>query len=75
MKKALIIGGIFIGLLILTGLVFGGIFIGHRNTMVQQKEAITSAWAQVDTVIQRRADLVPNLVSTVKGIAARRSSN
>ena len=71
MKKALIIGGIFIGLLILTGLVFGGIFIGHRNTMVQQKEAITSAWAQVDTVIQRRADLVPNLVSTVKGLAAQ----
>ena len=71
MKKALIIGGILIGLLILTGLVFSSIFIGHRNTMVRQKEAITGAWAQVDTVIQRRVDLVPNLVATVKGIAAQ----
>ena len=71
MKKALIIGGILIGLLILTGLVFSSIFIGHRNTMVRQKEAITGSWAQVDTVIQRRADLVPNLVATVKGIASQ----
>jgi LemA protein len=71
LKKALIIGGILIGLLILTGLVFSSIFIGHRNTMVRQKEAITGSWAQVDTVIQRRADLVPNLVATVKGIASQ----
>ena len=71
LKKALIIGGVFVGILILAALAFGSMFIGHRNTMVQQKEAITGAWAQVDTVIQRRADLVPNLVETVKGIAAQ----
>ena len=71
MKKALIIGGVLVGLLLLVALAVGSMFIGHRNTMVQQKEAITGAWAQVDTVIQRRLDLVPNLVETVKGIAAQ----
>jgi LemA protein len=39
--------------------------------MVAMKEGITGAWAQVDTVIQRRLDLIPNLVETVKGIAAQ----
>ncbi len=71
MKKALIIGGVLLGLLLLVALSLGSMFVGHRNTMVQQKEAITGTWAQVDTVIQRRADLVPNLVETVKGIAAQ----
>ena len=37
--------------------------------MVSQKEAIRAAWAQVDNVLQRRADLIPNLVNTVKGYA------
>ena len=71
MKKALIIGGVLVGLLLLAALLVGSMFIGRRNTMVAQKEAMTGAWAQVDTVIQRRLDLVPNLVETVKGIAAQ----
>ena len=71
MKKALIIGGVLLGILLLAVLAVGGVFVGHRNTMVQHKEAIAGAWAQVDTVIQRRLDLVPNLVETVKGIAAQ----
>jgi LemA protein len=39
------------------------------NKMVQKEEAITSQWAQVENVYQRRADLIPNLVNTVKGYA------
>jgi LemA protein len=39
------------------------------NKMVQKEEAITSQWAQVQNVYQRRADLIPNLVNTVKGYA------
>jgi LemA protein len=58
-------------LLLLAGIGLAGSYIERRNTMVQQKEAIQGAWAQVDTVIQRRADLVPNLVETVKGFAAQ----
>lgn len=71
MRKALIIGGVVVGLLLLVGIGLAGSYIERRNTMVQQKEAIKGAWAQVDTVIQRRADLVPNLVETVKGFAAQ----
>ncbi len=46
-------------------------YIGSRNQMVTKNEAIKSAWAQVDNVLQRRADLIPNLVETVKGIATQ----
>jgi LemA protein len=70
-RKALIIGGVLVGVLLLVGIGLAGSYVERRNTMVEQKEAITAAWAQVDTVIQRRADLVPNLVETVKGFAAQ----
>lgn len=40
------------------------------NSMVTKEEGVTSAWAQVENVYQRRADLIPNLVATVKGYAA-----
>jgi LemA protein len=39
------------------------------NAMVSKEEATTAAWAQVENVYQRRADLIPNLVNTVKGVA------
>ena len=44
-------------------------YVGARNQMVTKNEAVKSAWSQVDVVLQRRADLIPNLVETVKGIA------
>src|SRR5258707_1809418 len=67
MKIALIV----IGVLLLAGLAFGGKLIGTRNELVAQREAINGAWSQVDVVLQRRADLIPNLVETVKGFAAQ----
>jgi len=39
------------------------------NSMVEKQEAVTAQWSQVENVYQRRADLIPNLVSTVKGYA------
>ena len=71
MKKALVIGGVLVGLLLVAALIFGSSFVSLRNTMVVQQEAIKAAWAQVDIVIQRRADLIPNLVETVKGFATQ----
>src|ERR1700688_4469855 len=55
----------------LIALAVGGMYVGRRNVMVQKNETVKSAWAQVDVVLQRRADLIPNLVETVKGIAAQ----
>jgi LemA protein len=55
----------------LVALLVGGAYVSSRNQMVMKNEAVKSAWAQVDVVLQRRADLVPNLVETVKGFAAQ----
>ncbi|MBW6481469.1 MAG: LemA family protein [Vicingaceae bacterium] len=66
MKKSIIVLGV-LGLLILW-LVFSA--IGSYNSMVTKDEAVDGQWAQVENVYQRRADLIPNLVSTVKGYAA-----
>src|SRR5436305_11739251 len=52
----------------LIALMFGQ-YVGVRNTLVQKNEAVKAAWSQVDIVLQRRADLIPNLVETVKGYA------
>ena len=71
MKKAMLIVGVLVGVALLLALALGGFYVEKRNQMVQMKEAIAGAWAQVDTVIQRRADLIPNLVETVKGIAGQ----
>jgi len=56
---------------VVIALVLGSSFIGRRNQMAIKREAVNAAWAQVDVVLQRRADLIPNLVETVKGIAVQ----
>ncbi|MFZ0818898.1 MAG: LemA family protein [Candidatus Acidiferrales bacterium] len=55
----------------LVAAIVGGMYVSRRNQMVVKNEAVRSAWAQVDVVLQRRADLIPNLVETVKGFAAQ----
>jgi len=62
---------VIVVVLVLLALIVGGSYIGSRNQMVVKNEAVKSAWAQVDVVLQRRADLIPNLVETVKGIATQ----
>ena len=66
MKIALIV--IAIVLVILLG--FGAKFVSIHNQLAVQQEAVKAQWADVDVVLQRRADLIPNLVSTVKAFAA-----
>jgi LemA protein len=65
MKPLLIV----LGVLVLGAFIFGSKFIGIRNDLAVKKEAIAGAWSQVDADLQRRADLIPNLVETVKGYA------
>lgn len=45
-------------------------YVGTRNGLVVRDEAVKTAWSQVENVYQRRADLIPNLVETVKGVAS-----
>src|SRR6202051_1174333 len=66
MKIGLVIGVI----LLVVALMLGSSYVGRRNQMVVKREAVSASWAQVDVVLQRRADLIPNLVDTVKGFAA-----
>jgi LemA protein len=67
MKKALVI----LLVVILIGWWAGSLYFSRRNQMVIKNEAVDSQWHQVEVVLQRRADLIPNLVATVKGYAAQ----
>lgn len=69
MKKGLIIFLVVVGVLLIVGIGFYGLFKGTYNNMVERNEQIDGQWAQVENSYQRRADLIPNLVSTVKGYA------
>src|SRR5579863_897210 len=57
-------------ILIIIAAIFGGMYVGRKNQMVTLDEQVKSNWSQVDVQLQRRADLIPNLVATVKGFAA-----
>ncbi len=65
MKIALIV----LGLMLLFAMVLGGNLMSARNDLVTEREAVNGSWSQVDVALERRADLIPNLVETVKGFA------
>src|SRR6201988_2923902 len=62
-------GAVVLVALLVVGVAFGGIYVSRRNQMVSYNETVKSDWAKVDVGLQRRADLIPNLVETVKGYA------
>ncbi|MGD0304542.1 MAG: LemA family protein [Candidatus Acidiferrales bacterium] len=62
------IAAIVIGLVVVA-LVVGGMYVSHKNQMVTLNEQVKASWSDVDVQLQRRADLIPNLVATVKGFA------
>jgi len=65
MKKSLIVGLVILGFV----LIIAGSLPKLYNKMVDNEEAVKKAWSQVENVYQRRLDLIPNLVATVKGYA------
>ncbi len=65
MKKGWIIGGA----VLLVVFILYRLFAGSYNNLVEKEEGVTKQWAQVENSYQRRADLIPNLVNTVKGYA------
>jgi len=70
MKKSFII----IGILVAAVLLIGSSLIGRYNNLVSLSENVDTAWAQVENVLQRRSDLIPNLVNTVQGYASHEKS-
>ncbi|MFQ5684162.1 MAG: LemA family protein [Candidatus Binatia bacterium] len=71
MKKGLTIIAITIGVILLLAIGSCSYVISVRNGFVTMEENITGQWAQVENVLQRRSDLIPNLVNTVKGVASQ----
>ncbi len=67
MKKAWIVIAVIAFILIVSG----ASCVGRYNELVTLNESVSTAWAQVENVLQRRNDLIPNLVNTVKGYAAQ----
>jgi LemA protein len=67
--------GFIIGLVIVLVVVISlfSWYIGNRNQLVVLEEDINASWAEIDNQLQRRSDLIPNLVETVKGFAAQES--
>ncbi len=73
MKKFLIILAIIVGIVLLVALSIFGWVKNNYNAIVTMDEEINGSWAQVENVLQRRYDLIPNLVETVKGYASHES--
>lgn len=66
MKKT----GLVILVLLVLSLIFGAFFVSGYNKAARMEEKVMKAWGNVENVLQRRYDLIPNLVETVKGYAA-----
>ena len=69
MKKGISKGWIFLGIVLAVLFVGGGSLIGSYNQLVNMDEDVKSAYAQIDTIMQRRADLIPNAAKTAGAIA------
>ncbi|MGD0099209.1 MAG: LemA family protein [Acidobacteriota bacterium] len=73
MNKGQIIGLGCLAVIVIVVVIIGASAFAAYNNLVKQQQSVESAWAQVENVYQRRADLIPNLVATVKGYAAHES--
>jgi LemA protein len=69
MRRGLWIAVAVVAVIVLAGLLVFGSFVSAQKQMVAKQEAVAAQWSNVQAVLQRRADLIPNLVATVKGAA------
>ncbi|HVZ82369.1 MAG TPA: LemA family protein [Terracidiphilus sp.] len=73
MKALWVVLGV-VGVLVLAALMVFGSYVSAKNQMVSLDQGVKSAWSEVDVQMQRRADLIPNLVETVKGFTKEENS-
>jgi LemA protein len=64
-------GLVILGVLVLFVLIVGGMALGSYNGLVGKRNVVENKWSQLENQMQRRADLIPNIVGTVKGIAGQ----
>jgi len=74
MKRTGLVVLVIILVLVGAGMLVFGSYISARNQMVAKHEQVKESWSQVEIVMQRRADLIPNLVSTVQGFASHETT-
>ncbi|MGA2572281.1 MAG: LemA family protein, partial [Terracidiphilus sp.] len=74
MSKGLGIALAVLAVLLLVALTVFGSFVSARNQMVAKDQVVKAAWSEVDVQLERRADLIPNLVETVKGFTKEEST-
>ena len=74
MSKGLLVGLGVVGVIVVALLLVGGSYVSARNQMVAKDQTVKSAWSEVDVQLERRADLIPNLVETVKGFTKEENS-
>ena len=74
MRRGSMVFLVVIAVIILAGMFVYGSFKSAQNQMVQLQENVNSKWSDVDVNLQRRADLIPNLVETVKGFTKEEST-
>ncbi|HEU5350582.1 MAG TPA: LemA family protein [Terracidiphilus sp.] len=74
MRKGMWIGLGILGALVLAVVMVFLSYVSARNEMVQKQQDVKSQWSEVDVQMERRADLIPNLVSTVKGFTKEEST-
>ena len=74
MKKGAMAGLGCLAVLVLAVIIIGFSALGTYNSLVAEQQNVETKWAQVENVYQRRADLIPNLVATVKGFASQESN-
>jgi LemA protein len=74
MRRGLLIALGVVGVFVLILAMVFGSFVSARNQMVAKDEIVKTAWSDVDVQLERRADLIPNLVETVKGFTKEEST-
>lgn len=74
MRRGMLVGLGIVGVLVVVALMVFSSYVSARNQMVAYDQGVKSAWSEVDVQMQRRADLIPNLVETVKGFTKEEST-